>query len=282
MDIVKILDLENDGKMNMVVNDDYIYIRCKRSVYKYDLSDMSLKAHNEIFKKDGKARGFKIFDEYIFLYDFCELYIIDKKDLQIISSVKLGADLSSDICGIIDFVSPKLYVNIRNGLIYVFDIDTNDVKKYEINDTGFWCSCTDKGAIITGSVSGELLKTDKSTMEVICKVELCKKNIYGVVVEENSIYTVSQDTTIKSVDVSAFETICVAKKAVKGMARILGMHKETLVIVDSGQVSFWDKETLQQKDRFDFPVGQHNAGVILSENRLFGHDYNSLYVADLD
>lgn len=69
MEMMKILDLENDD-LNMQVDGQFLYIRCKRAMYKYNLSNMSLSAQNVVFKKDGKARGFSIYENYIFLLIF--------------------------------------------------------------------------------------------------------------------------------------------------------------------------------------------------------------------
>ena len=113
-------------------------------------------------------------------------------------------------------------------------------------------------------------------MKLIRKTELCKKNIYSVVHHNGIIYTVSQDMTIQAVDIKTLEFVCVAKKAVKGMTRILGVHNDLLVIADSG-ISLWDKHTLVLKERFDFPTGQYNKGVLLYDNILIGSDFQSIY-----
>jgi hypothetical protein len=96
------------------------------------------------------------------------------------------------------------------------------------------------------------------------------------------IYTVSQDTTIKAVDVSSFEIACTAKNAVRGMARILGKYKDELIILDSGQISFWDSPILVQRGRFGFPAGSYGKGAALHGNRLYGSDYKNVYSAELD
>ena len=64
MEKERIIDLENDG-LNMATDGLYLYIRCKRTMYKYSLTDIGLSIENVIFKKDGKARGFSICDNYI-------------------------------------------------------------------------------------------------------------------------------------------------------------------------------------------------------------------------
>ena len=94
MDLTKILDIENDG-LNMVTDGQFLYIRCKRIMYIYSLNDMNMVAQNVIFKKDGKARNFSICEKYIFLTDFCDLYILDKNNLFVIENIRIGSDFQS-------------------------------------------------------------------------------------------------------------------------------------------------------------------------------------------
>ena len=280
METLKILDLENDG-LNMAVDGQFLYIRCKRAMYKYDLTDVSLASHNTIFKKDGKARSFSICDQYALLTDFCDLYILRKDGLQIAEIIRLGEDLSSDL-GSVRFDSQKAYINIRNGKMAVMDIDTRAVSKFDISDSSFWDHCVVGNRVYVGTVKGELIEIDTGDMCVIRKAELCKKNIYSVVHSDGMIYTVSQDATIKAVDTSSFEIVCTAKNAVHGMARILGKYKDELIILDSGQISFWDAHSLQQRERFGFSAGSYGKGAVLHGNRLYGSDYQSVYSALLE
>ena len=113
-------------------------------------------------------------------------------------------------------------------------------------------------------------------MRVIRKVDLCRKNIYSVVHGDGIIYTVSQDSTLKAVDADSFKTVCTIKKAVRSMARIIGINRDILVVADSGQIALWDTQTLQPRGRFAFPCS-FNKGVMLHGNTLYGSDYNSLY-----
>jgi len=272
---IKILDLENDG-LNMAADGQFLYIRSRRTMYKYSLSDMSLMAQNVIFEKDGKARGFSVCDKFVFLTDFCDLYILYKYDLQIAEVIRLGVDLSSDL-GAVRFDENKAYICIRNGKMAAMDIAAKAVKKFEISDSSSWDHYVVENRIYTGTVKGELIETSTADMRLVRKIELCKKNIYSVVYCDGMIYTASQDMTIKVVDSKSFETVGVAQKAVKGMAKILGLYKNLLVVADSNQISIWDKQTLQLNDRFEFPTGQFNKGALLHEGRLLGSDFQSIY-----
>lgn len=275
MEIVKILDLENDG-LNMAVDGQFLYIRCKRAMYKYNLSDMSLATHDVIFKKDGKARSFSTCDKYVFLTDFCDLYILFKSDLQVVEVIRLGEDLSSDLGGVRCDVQ-KAYISIRNGKMAVMDIGTKTVNKFDISDSSFWDHCVVGNRIYVGTVKGELLEIDAGDMQIFRKMDLCKKNIYSVVINDGFIYTVSQDMTIKIVSIDFFETVCVVKKAVGGMAKILGIYKDILFVADSNKITLWDKQTLQFHEKFAFPTGSFNKGVMLHGNKLYGSDYQSVY-----
>ena len=274
MEKVKILDLENDG-LNMAIDEQFLYIRCKRIMSKYNLADMSLATQNVIFKKDGRARSFSICEKYIFLIDFCDLYILNKHNLQIEEVIRLGEDLSSDL-GVVRFNEQKAYINIRNGKMAIMDIETRAVNKFDISNSSSWEHSLVGNRIYTGTVNGELIETETSNMQLIRKIELCKKNIYSVVHHNGIIYTVSQDMTIKAVNIETFEIVCIAKKAVKGMAKILGIYNGLLVIAD-GSISLWDNQTLRLHSRFDFPTGHFNKGVILYDNMLIGSDFQSIY-----
>ena len=273
MEITKILDMENDG-LRLAVNDGFLYILNNRTIYKYNLTDMSKSAQNTILKKDGKARDFVIGDKYVFLYDFCDLYILNKTDLQIIDVIKIGTDLSSDI-NRLRFCSPKLYLCIRNGVMAVMDTNTMNLSRFDISDSSFWGCCVTDNRVYTGTVKGELIEIEKESLEVVRKIQLCKKNIYSVIYEDGLLYTTSQDQTIKIVDVASFETVCVAKKAVTGMVNIVGIYKDNLIIAgERNPLSFWDKKTLHFRKSIDFP---QNRSSIISGNNLFGGCRKSVY-----
>ena len=274
MEKIKILDLKNDG-MNLVVHDEHLYIRCNRSIYKYNLTNMQLAAENTVFKKDGKARGFSIFNNFVFLFDFLDIYILNKDDLKLISSLRIGENLSSDICGIIWFDPPRAYIKIRNGWIYVLDIETNKLEKTQISDSSFWSDCITENELFVGTVNGELLDIDKKTLEASRRIQLCKKNIYSIVYENGLLYTTSQDQTIKVIDAASFKTICVAKKAVTGMVNIIGIYKDNIIVAgERNPLTFWDKNTLQKRGSADFP---QNRSSVISGDVLYGGDDDGVY-----
>ena len=126
-DKIKLLNMENNG-MNMAIDGQFLFILCNLTIYKYDLTTMSLIAQNVIFKKDGKARGISIFGENIFIHDFLNLHILEKNSLKVKEVLRLGENVSSDVCGVMWVDSTKVYVKIRNGWIYVLDLNYSALK----------------------------------------------------------------------------------------------------------------------------------------------------------
>jgi len=275
----KILDLPNDG-LNMAADGQCLYIRCKREMLRVDLAEMRVAARTTVFKKDGKARGVSVCEKFIILTDFCDLHVLRKNDLQVEGVYRLGADASSDLGGV-RFDARKAYIGVRNGKMAVMDIETHVVAMHEIAGASFWDHCVVGSRIFAGTVKGELIEIDAGDMRVARKTELHKKNIYSVLLCEGKIYTVSQDATLKIVDAASFETVHTAKKAVRGMARILGTYENDLVVFDSGQISLWDAASLQKRARFEFPAGAYGKGAALHGDRLYGSDFQNVYVTEL-
>ena len=279
MELKRLLELENDG-LNMAVSGDFLFVRCMRSMIKYRLSGMGLEVRNVIFKKDGKARGFSVCDRYVFLTDFCELYILDKGDLSIIEVARLGTDNSSDL-GAVRFGGERAYISIRNGMMAVMDINARTAETFRVGETSSWDHCVAGKRLFSGTVGGELVETDAESMRPARKVRLCGKNICSVVHYDGTLYAVSQDMALRAVDAETLEVTGIARKAVRGMAKILGIHGGLLVIADRG-VSIWDRQTLRLRERLDLPTGHFNKGALLHGKSLIGSDYRYIYGCDIE
>ena len=279
MEVKKLLNLANDG-LNMVCNEGILYIRCKRDFLKYSFEDKKIITQNTIFKKDGKSRSFSVCGKLIICTDFCDLYIIDKENLETLEVMHLGQDLSSDL-GVVRYNQQNAYINIRNGKMAVLDLNSLKAEKYEICDESSWEHCVVENRIYTGTVNGNLIETDADHMLLLRKVPLCKKNIYGILSENGYLYTVSQDMSIKAVNAETLECIASTPKAVKGMARIVGIHKNSLIIA-CNDISLWDKHTLQLQQRIDMPTGLFNKGTALFGDAIIGSNFESIFTYSLN
>ena len=94
------------------------------------------------------------------------------------------------------------------------------------------------------------------------------------------LYTVSQDQTIKAVDIASFETVCAAKKAVVGMVDIIGIYGDALYVAGGrNPLTAWDKRTLKPLGVVDFPGDSYS---VIGGNRLYSRDKTGVYEMILD
>ena len=282
MPITRILSLENSGVIKLV-DEQFLYVGSNGILRKYNLNDMSLAAHITIHDVKKKSiysmLPFQIFDDYIFVPYFRDLHVVAKKDLQLLFTVKLGENVSSDVCGVIDFKYPLAYVNIRNGRIDLLDIITKKSTRIEISDSSNWSRCVLGNRIYYSTTKGELLELDRDTLQVLRSVQLTKKmNIYSVVHFNNMLYTTAQ-RAFRVVDINTFEIVQERHRVFANTeANIIGIHDNALVVAENDKIAVFDAETLQLRERFEFPTGyRHMRYAILSGDTIFGSDHHGIY-----
>lgn len=280
MQAIKRFDLPNDG-LNMATDGTALYIRCGRTILQYALPDMRQTAARAVLQKDGKARSLFACGGRVYLCDFCDLHILQAGSLDPIAALRLGTDASSDLAGAVRCTPQTAYAGIRHGTLAAIDLASGEATLHPVCGASFWDHCIVDGTLYLGTVQGELLALDLRDMQVRRSCALGKKNLYSVVPGGGLLYTVSQDMTIRAVDRESFAQVCIAKKAVRGMARILGLQGDALIVADSGKISRWDRRTLQPIDTFLFPTGAFNKGVLLAGDRLIGSDMQAVYEASL-
>jgi outer membrane protein assembly factor BamB len=280
--MTKLFELKNNG-INMDVSGNFVYIRNGLYLLKYDLVTLKEKAAAQIFKKDGKARSLYICDNKIFLRDFCDMYEISCKTLEVLRTWKLGKDLSSDIStetGDKDAV----YACIRHGKITVIDLKTGKAKQHNITDSSSWGVNIDDQFVYVGCTNGELIILNKSNMKIAKRKQLHKKNIYSLLIHKNILYTTSQDTSLIATDLTTFETIHEVKKAVSNMERILGIHKKYLITFHPNRnaITVWDINNFCSVQTIDFPVGGLNSkGIVMKDHIIYGSDNDGVYKMDI-
>jgi len=276
----KILDLPNDGILNLAADEEFLYVRCMRTLYKYKLDGMSLAASNAIFKKDGRARAMTAGESYIALRDFCDLYVIRKDDLQVEYSLKLGENVSSDLCEVRCGAS-HVYLSIRGGLFAAVDIVSQSVEKQKLCDGSTWDMAYTGDKLYAGTTGGELLEIDTDGLRLIRRMQLCKPNVHSMVYHKGMLYTASRDRAVRIIDAATFEVVRKTVKAISTSGLLYGVWNDALVVADWGGVSLWDAQTLEKRESFKFPTGDYNGGVLLAGNVLYGSDKTGVYQCTL-
>ena len=287
MKTTKILDLVNNG-VCIAVDGQFLYTGKSGAISKYRLENMSQTAHITISRKKRTTvydmLWFSIFDEYIFVIDLCNLHMVQKSDLQLLYTVRLGEDLSSHVLGVLDFNSPHAYINIRNGRIDVFNVFTKKAIRFEVCYTSGWAGyCVTKDHIYYSTVKGTLLEIDKDSMQATRKLQLTKNmNIYSVVPYNGMLYTTSK-RDIKVVDINSFEIAQTVPDVFHSTeAQILGVHGGAFVAVELKRIALLDIQTLQLHERFDFPTGYRFLRyAVLHGDKLYGSDEHGIYCCDL-
>ena len=287
MNPIKILGYENNG-VCMVTDGQFLYLGSKGIISKYRLEDMVLTASivikNKIKKTIYSGLWFEIYEDYIFVSDFCDMHVVKKDDLQLLYTVRLGENLSSDITGWLDFDFPNIYIKIRNGKIDVLDINTKKATRLEISCTTCWSHCINGNHIYYSTGTGELLELERYSMQKIRRVQLTKKmNIYSVVFHNNMLYTTSEKG-FKVVDVNTFEIVRHEPNVFSSTeAGILGICGKSFVVVELKKIALFDTQTLQLQDRFDFPTGyRYMRYAVLEGDKLYGSDEHGIYCCTLN
>ena len=247
----------------------YVYCICKKTVYKINKETKTIAYKKEIFEKDGLARILIADENRIFISDFCTLYVLNEEDFEIVVKMKLGEDLSSDICGMtVD--DKKIYCSIRNGKIITVDKNSFDKNEYDISDASMWRLKVYDKYLLCGTVDGQLLLLDRNTMSVKKKLILSKQNVRSLYVNGTILYAACQDKKLFKIDLSKFEIIQFQKNVHKKMFDCVGSFDDMLVTVSypCSEIALWDMNTLEKRNEIKTPLSL-SGNACVEENKLY-------------
>lgn len=165
---------------------------CGKSLVKIDKHSRDIICQKPVFEKEGLSRKLTANDEQIFVYDFCTLYVLSQKNYELIGKWQLGNDLSSDICGMaVD--RNTIYCSIRNGKMITLDRQSYLVKKFIVSESSMWSIQTYDSYLVCGTVDGNVLLLDQSTLSIEKTHVLGKKNIGSLYIDGETLYAASHD-----------------------------------------------------------------------------------------
>lgn len=262
--------IELEGAVsNFFVKERFIYSICKKALYKIDKETETIVYQKEIFEKDGLARILIADGNRIFISDFCTLYILNEENFEIVITMKLGEDLSSDICGMaVD--DSKIYCSIRNGKVITVDKSSFVKNEYNISDASMWRLKIYDDYLICGTVDGKLLLLDRDTMSVEKQLILGKQNVRSLYVNSTVLYAACQDKKLFKIDLSKFEVIESQKNAHKKMFDCLGLYDDMLVTASypCSEIALWDMNTLEKRREIKTPLSL-SGNAFIEENKLY-------------
>ncbi len=247
----------------------YIYCICKKTIYRIDKESKTIAYKKEIFEKDGAARILIADENRIFVSDFCTLYILNEVDFEIICKLKLGENLSSDICGM-TADGKNIYCSVRNGKIITVDKKTFNTDTYNISDSSMWEIQTYDNGLLCGTVDGQLLLLNRDTMSMEKKLILSKQNIRSLYVNGTILYAACQDKKLFKIDLSKFEIIQFQKNVHKKMFDCIGLYDNMLLTVSypCGEIALWDMNSLEKRKDIKIPLSL-SGNAFIEGNKLY-------------
>lgn len=251
------------------VKERFIYSICKKALYKIDKETETIVYQKEIFEKDGLARILITDGNRIFISDFCTLYILNEENFEIVVKMKLGEDLSSDICGM-DVGDSKIYCSIRNGKVITVDKSSFVKNEYNISDASMWRLKVYNNCLLCGTVNGQLLLLNRNTMSVEKNLIVGRQDVRSLYVNGTVLYAACQDKKLFKIDLSKFEVIESQKNAHKKMFDCLGLYDDMLVTASypCSEIALWDMNTLEKRREIKTPLSL-SGNAFIEENKLY-------------
>lgn len=245
----------NNTVTGFSVDSEFIDCICGTKVIKADKSTGNILLETQLFKKEGLSRNLISDNKQLIIKDFCMLYILNKSDYSVIQSLKLGDDLSSDICGLTSDEN-YIYAAIRNGKITVINKKSFKTKIYEISENSIWDMKNYKDYLICGTVGGKLLIIDKKEMKIKDMMDIGKQNIASIAINDNIVYTAGQDKKLCEIDLLESKIILQKRNVHKKMFDCIGIYRDSVLTVSHpcNEISFWDKNTLNLIRTINMPL----------------------------
>jgi len=237
------------------ITEQCIDCMCGKELVKIDKYSRNIICQKTVFEKEGLSRKLIADDEQIFVYDFCTLYILSLKNYELLGKWQLGNDLSSDICGIaID--NDSVYCSIRNGKIIILNRQSYLLKEFVVSKSSMWSIKTYDKYLLCGTVDGELLLLNKSTLSTEKKLVLGKKNIGSLYIDGEILYSASHDGKLFKINLRNFEVDCLTKNAHKKMFNCAGIYENMLVTVSfpCSEIALWNKDKLEKLRVINTPL----------------------------
>lgn len=266
------------------IDNQYIDCISNESVYKIDRHTKEIIYSKKLFKKEGFSRNLISNNKLLFIRDFYTLYIMNKSNYSILSTLQLGADLSSDICDMtID--ENNIYACMRNGAIKVIDFHNFTIQEInQISSTSIWGLHSYKDILLGVNVGGDLLNINKANMELNKSISLSKQNIGSFSIDMNKIYAAGQDKILYLVDIESGKCISKKRNAHKRMFDCVGIYNNYIITVSypCNEISFWNKETLESESTISVPLALSGRTMIENDTlNIASRNINGIISFDL-
>lgn len=228
---------------------------CGTRMIKMDKCSREIIFQKTVFEKEGLSRKLTADGEQIFVYDFCTLYVISRRNYGLLGKWQLGRDLSSDICGIaVD--GDTVYCSIRNGKMVTLDRQSYRIKEFTVSESSMWSVKTYGAYLVCGTVDGRLLLLDKKDLSIVNQVVLGKKNIGDLYLDGETLFAAGHDGKLFKISMQSFEMEAFARNVHKKMFFCAGMYEDRMVTVSfpCSEIALWNKDSLEKITGMSIPL----------------------------
>lgn len=155
-----------------------------------------------------------------------------------------------------------VYCSIRNGSIVTVDRISFEKTTHSISDSSMWSLKAYQDYLLCGTVAGQLLLLDKSSLAVEKSLTLSRQNIRSLLLDMDNdsrgsiLYAAAQDKKLFQIDLAHFEILGIQKNIHPKMFDCAGIYQDLLVTVShpGSEISFWNKHTLEKVKTLSVPL----------------------------
>lgn len=224
------------------LHDDKCFLLCGNALIQADAKTGRIEKQKKVFEKDGKSRLIRTNGKVLAVSDFCTLSVFDADTLEKMIEIKLGNDLTDDICGLITDES-FLYACIRNGGLTRIALSDYTQFSVEIGSASSWSLATWEDKLYAGTVDGKLLRLDRQTLITEAVLPISRQNVKSLYRSGGTLYAAGQDKKLYVIDLNGFSLVRKTSNIHPMMFDIIGEKNDVLYTVShpASEICGWDR-----------------------------------------
>ena len=235
--------IETDAPVvGFCLQDDKCFLLCGNDLIQADAKTGRIERRKKIFEKDGKSRLIRTNGKVLAVSDFCTLSVFDADTLDKIFEIKLGDDLTDDICGLAADDS-FLYACIRNGGLTRIALSDLTQSSTMIGNASSWSLAVWEDKLYAGTVDGKLLRLDRQALQTEAVLPLSRQNVKSLYQSGSTLYAAGQDKKLYVIDLPTFSLVRKTSNIHPMMFDIIGEKDGALYTVShpACEIGGWDK-----------------------------------------
>lgn len=224
------------------LHDDKCFLLCGTDVIRADAKTGKIEGRKKVFEKDGKSRIIRTNGKVLAVSDFCTLSVFGADTLEKMCEIKLGEDLTDDICGLAAD-DTFLYACIRNGGLTRIALSDFAQTSALIGTASSWSLTVWEDKLYAGTVDGKLLRLDRQTLRTEAVLPLGRQNVKSLYRSGGTLFAAGQDKKLYVIDLPTFSLVRKNSNIHPMMFDVIGEKDGVLYTVShpACEISGWDR-----------------------------------------